>query len=1244
MESSKKEDKDLIDFSEKSDTDPFFAIVFEKNPLDGKADNAFSLKMKHLEIIYSPLVIEGVMKFFKPPESQTESVNALIAVAGDTFEGLKLQTRAGLQYAIDTHTTIDLNIDMDAPIIIIPESLTSQESPVVIIDAGHINIDSQLADKKILHDIKSKDITTYNEEDIKLLESLMYDKFNLQLTQTKFLIGHNTKDCLWQLQNDKPVGGVDARLIERIDMNFLIEMCILPGKSEFTKIKVSGHLPLLSVNLSDKKYKILMKIIDFVIPKTDDDSAKTNLPARPSALEKERRSTSNLLTERFWGSTDNALLYDSASDTTSITSQSNTSTAVMPQFRSIDSYEAEQFKLEFKVDKVSAVVYESATSANVSDTLLCELVLSKFTLTVITRPDDLLVDVSLKSLGVIDKIDPVEGFDYLITSDIMERHHIASRENDKNLVNVKYQKASRTHPQFKFLYDEYDQTVDVALSTLSVIVNRKSILRIYNWIMNTFTAPPNAAANKVEDTKDSNDDKYSIHSKDLEFLDSQSNQTANNDSRMKVSIHMDSINLILNQEGLRLGTVELSVGDLIIKLEPNTIEVNGKFGDLTLSDDTVGSNSGTVEALNSPASETFIISIVGDELADFTYKTYDPQSSNYPNYNQEFILRMGAIHLLLTDSVKPTLSFLQEFLEMKAVYDAARNAAVETAQQYQENMNRFHFDILIKSPVLTLPLGEDKESEKIIANLGEIRAENNFITMDLRDKNNLLEQRLVPAAQIKCGLYDISLRSLSKVLNESHQLVEYTLPIIDDLDISFDIKSPEDPKDTSSPGSQIEGNISDIRMSLTERQYKSLLEAWNFIQQTFLTAESTENDKTSNDEPNAYGKIEPGSSRASTMSSTSNQVSTEVAESPVKVNLDLIIHLHMVCLEIISGDNFNEAEKNMLSKLKFDGIGLKLQNMSDGSMQMEVVMNSINFADARAQSKSNFREIIPANKLDGPQIQFKLLSYKSGDTPIMDMKVTVDSPKVILSLDYLLLLKDFFMTPFVVVEPTEAQRYAQAYGQSNDKKQTDAKHMQRQGQAPATVMKFTAIVVDLKVLCLADPENKASEAVILSFNELIVNQDTALDVKLNRIGMVLCRMDNMEESTMHFVEEFSASLTMETASNNSVHNLTIIKLHMEAIIFRLSYQDAMLITTIANKAVELMGTNNASTAPAPNTSDTESETDSISSHILDSDDEDMHHLHMQNQPAKVISADKPRTIEPFIVMSKESVSILKRVP
>ncbi|KAG1065000.1 hypothetical protein G6F42_026903 [Rhizopus arrhizus] len=239
----------------------------------------------------------------------------------------------------------------------------------------------------------------------------MYDKFNLQLSQTKVLIGSNTKECLWQLQGHPPRHGVDARFVERIDMNFLIELCILPGKTEFTKIKVSGQLPLLSINLSDSKYKILMRIVDFIVPKTEDDnntSASTQAKKRPQL--EEHTSTGNIISERYWGSRDDhaLLLDDSGSEITSIGSRSDTPTTSASQTASIASSEVEQFKLTFLVDKVSASIHETSAVDATQETLLCEILLENFELVVLTRPDDLLVDVSLKALSVADKMEHQE--------------------------------------------------------------------------------------------------------------------------------------------------------------------------------------------------------------------------------------------------------------------------------------------------------------------------------------------------------------------------------------------------------------------------------------------------------------------------------------------------------------------------------------------------------------------------------------------------------------------------------------------------------------------------------------------------------------------------------------------------------------------------------------------------------------------------------------------------------------------
>jgi vacuolar protein sorting-associated protein 13A/C len=58
--------------------DPFLQVKFEQNPLDERADTGLTVKMRPMEIIYHRGYIEAIYRFFKPPESQLESVEALL--------------------------------------------------------------------------------------------------------------------------------------------------------------------------------------------------------------------------------------------------------------------------------------------------------------------------------------------------------------------------------------------------------------------------------------------------------------------------------------------------------------------------------------------------------------------------------------------------------------------------------------------------------------------------------------------------------------------------------------------------------------------------------------------------------------------------------------------------------------------------------------------------------------------------------------------------------------------------------------------------------------------------------------------------------------------------------------------------------------------------------------------------------------------------------------------------------------
>lgn len=62
-----------------------------------------------------------------------------------------------------------------------PDSVTTKDCKHLVIDAGHISIESDLVDKEAVHEIHLKRNQQYNEEDYKRLESLMYDKMLLKL-------------------------------------------------------------------------------------------------------------------------------------------------------------------------------------------------------------------------------------------------------------------------------------------------------------------------------------------------------------------------------------------------------------------------------------------------------------------------------------------------------------------------------------------------------------------------------------------------------------------------------------------------------------------------------------------------------------------------------------------------------------------------------------------------------------------------------------------------------------------------------------------------------------------------------------------------------------------------------------------------------------------------------------------------------------------------------------------------------
>lgn len=273
----------LTRVNSKTPSDPFFLAEFEANPLDGRADNALTVKMRHLEIIYHKQYVEAIYKFFKPPASQLESINALLDAAGETLDGLRSQTRAGLEYALEHHKTLDLHVDMNAPIIIVPMDVTTEKSQVLVLDAGHIAVDSKPADKDAVQDVQNKRGRQYNDDDYKQLEELMYDRMMLSLDSTQLLMGDDVDQCMRAIDSPSETYQ-DLHIVERINMSFAVQNAIV-NTPTLTRVKVAGDLPELQVNFSDRKYHTLMRFIDAAVPHFDSDEDDDGETLKPEELE-----------------------------------------------------------------------------------------------------------------------------------------------------------------------------------------------------------------------------------------------------------------------------------------------------------------------------------------------------------------------------------------------------------------------------------------------------------------------------------------------------------------------------------------------------------------------------------------------------------------------------------------------------------------------------------------------------------------------------------------------------------------------------------------------------------------------------------------------------------------------------------------------------------------------------------------------------------------------------------------------
>ncbi|TFK77101.1 vacuolar protein sorting-associated protein 13 [Pluteus cervinus] len=1084
-----------------STVEPFFFAKFENNPLDKRADTALTVRMRHMEIIYHRGYVEAIYHFFQPPESQLESVEALLNVASQTIEGFRKETRAGLEYALQTHKTVDIQLDMNAPVIIIPEDVRTYNCKHLVVDAGHISIESNLVDKEAVRTIHAKRNKKYTEEDYKQLESLMYDRFSLKLNAAQFILGDNYEACIEALSSTEKTG---LHLLERTSLDFELQNSIVPTAYNLARFKVSGNLPTLQVNFSDSKYKAIMRLLDIALPKLGDDKPPKPLP------QSAKNPQGFILPAPFFGPSNSE--YTVHNENGSNDSEGDDDGAGDEFFEAEDGSNDQHpaihqhiIEFNFKVNTLTANLFRSD---GVGEKLLGALSLDGFGLLYITTKFTMQADVALRSLSMTLEQAGKKPIQFLSSIDT----DIPDNSAD-DLLRVKYRRVQVESPDFLAKYEGIDQAADIQLSTIILRAAPEPLLFIYDFIMATFASearsaqPPNGTSSSGT-------------------VNSASTGQTNTGGKIRVLLKLAGVQVTLLRDEVNLVTVLLSTADFALLLRPKTMRVTGRLGGLSVSNDAFPTKPAFKE----------ILSIEGSSLADFTYQTFDPDEDSYTGIQSAVTLHAASVKLnFLEEPLQAVYLFFLQFARLKGLYDAATRAAVESAPE----ISRMQFTISIKSPIVCFPVDPLNSDDTFILRLGEMTAQNE-------------PQALVNKTQA-------SLHGIQLVSNIIQNGASSTLRIIEDIDVETEVNqrmTSVNAKPTE-PAIQVAVNVTDVRLSLTQLQYQLLLVLAQTIPRVFsvsspeVPGEAAIIRRATMQEPSMSG---PSSSPLSSPLATVNlepELIVDSAMLPNGTNIDLLVKIPAINLQLYDGAATEETlkEHGIVRFGLTDNI-LRLKMLFDGSMEAQVVLRSFTINNLRPKP-SRFKELIPAATHE--RNQFMLLYTATGGPSSTSLAIlTVDSPQVLLTLDPFVALVNFVMnTGF----------------ETQDQTSPSAQSTNGNDQSSQRRLDFRIDLHDVSVTILQDDNNPDSQAIRLSIDKLLLSQQGITALTISRLGMSLLRMGAAAES-LRFLDEVDLTFSLDQRST-SAQQLMNVEVTAKPIIFRASYRDVNLITSIVNKAMEL---------------------------------------------------------------------------
>ncbi|XP_058914527.1 intermembrane lipid transfer protein VPS13C isoform X3 [Kogia breviceps] len=384
-----------------------------------KVDGVVSLNVGCIQIVYLHKFLVSLLNFLNNFQTAKEALSAATAQAAE-------KAATSVKDFAQRSFRVSINIDLKAPVIVIPQSSISTDA--VVVDLGLIRVQNQFSL------ISGED---YSDPPV-------IDRMDVQLTKLK----------LSRTVIQPGIFHPDIQLLHPINLELSVNRNLAASwYHKVPVVEIKGHLESMNVNLNQEDLNLLFRILAENLGEATEDLNKVKPRVQETDETKEPLEISTLKQDMH-------VSQDSL-------------TAGVEEIRSIDII---NMLLKFEIKEVVITLMEKAEKKGRP---LHELNVLQLGLEARVKAYDLTAEAYLKKISM-------RCFEF--TDSKGEPLHIINSSNvtDEPLLKMLLKKADSDGPEFKTIHDNTKQRLQVSFSSLNLVLHLEALLSFMDFLSSAF--------------------------------------------------------------------------------------------------------------------------------------------------------------------------------------------------------------------------------------------------------------------------------------------------------------------------------------------------------------------------------------------------------------------------------------------------------------------------------------------------------------------------------------------------------------------------------------------------------------------------------------------------------------------------------------------------------------------------------------------------------------------------------------